>query len=161
MAIYKQTLLNTWKTVPGSNIGGQIIYEKLKAWVDKARELCQISDRREVGDSHIGQVLAHAEKIKEDAWPPEPVCKIIDEIKSDKVDRGFGMGIYNKRGTVNRSPLEGGQKERVLAEQFRKYVDKWAIPYPRTAAILTKVAEDYESEARGADKETEKRDLEY
>jgi len=154
-------LLHSWKTVPGSDNNGQIDYGKLKAWVDKARELCEESDRKEVGDTHIGQVLAHAKSEQEGVWPPEAVCKIIDEIQSKHLDSGFSSGIYNKRGIVSKSPFEGGHQERVLAEQFRRYAHKWAIRYPRTAAILTKIAEGYENEARREDKEAERQDLEY
>lgn len=153
-------LLDSWKIVPGSDDNGQIDYEKLKIWVDKARELCGKSDRKEVGDSRIGQILAYS-KSEENVWPPEAVCKIIDEIQSDELDNGFSIGIYNKRGTVTKSPFEGGQQERMLAAQFRRYADKWAIRYPRTTAILTKVAEHYENEAKREDKEAERRDLEY
>ncbi|MCK4431368.1 MAG: hypothetical protein KAW19_08690, partial [Candidatus Aminicenantes bacterium] len=154
-------LLHGWKTIPGSDNNGQIEYEKLKIWVDKARELCEKVDRKEVGDSHIGQVLAHAELEGEDVWPPEAVCKIIDKIQSNELDSGFSMGIYNKRGAVTKSPFEGGRQERAFAEQFRLYADKWAIRYPKTAAILTKIAEGYENEAKREDKEAERRDLEY
>lgn len=154
-------LLHSWKTIPGSDEKGKIEYEKLKAWVDKARELCEREDRREVGDSHIGQVLAHSISEEEGIWPPEAVCKVIDEIQSDELKNGFMTGVYNKRGVVTKSPFEGGQQERALAEQFRQYADKWSTLYPRTAAILTRIAEGYENEARREDQEAEKRDLEY
>ena len=154
-------LLDSWKAAPGSDSNGQMTYEKLKSWIDKARELCEKLDRKEGGDSRIGQVLAHTKKEDKDVLPPEPVCKIIDEIKSDDLDNGFMVGIYNKRGAVTKSPFEGGKQERVLAEQFRRYADKWSIRYPRTAAILTKIAVVYENEAKREDKEAERRDLEY
>jgi hypothetical protein len=154
-------LLHSWETVPGGHSSGQIDYEKLKEWVVKARELCKKSDRGEIGDSHIGQILAHAKAEEENVWPPEPVCKITDEIQSVELDNGLSVGIYNKRGTVTKSIFEGGQQEKELAEQFRKYADKWAIRYPRTASILTKIAEGYENEGKREDKEAEIRDLEY
>lgn len=154
-------LLHSWKTVPGSDRNGQIDYEKLKAWVDKARELCEKEDRKDVGDSHIGKVLAHSMSEEEDVWPPETVCKIIDGIQSDELDNGFMVEVYNKRGVVTKSPFEGGHQERALAEQFRRYANKWAIRYPKTSAILMEVAEGYENEARREDKEAERRDLKY
>jgi len=154
-------LLHSWKTVPGSDSNGQINYEKLETWVDKAIELCKESDRGEVGDSHIGQVLAHAKSEEEGIWPPEAICKVIEETQSVELDDGFSSGIYNKRGVVTKSPFEGGQQESALAEQFRLYADKWAIRYPRTAAILTKIANGYENEAKREDKEAERRDMEY
>jgi hypothetical protein len=154
-------LLNSWKTVPGSDISGQIEYQKLKAWIEKARELCEKLDRKEAGDSQIGQVLAHAISKEEGVWPPEAVCKIIDELQSGRLDSGFMIEIHNKRGIVTKSLSEGGQQERKLAEQFRQYAEKWAIHYPRTASLLRKVAEGYENQAKQEDKEAEGRDLEY
>ncbi len=153
-------LLHSWKTVPGSDNSGQINYEKLKAWVDKARKLCKKSGRKEVGDSHIGQVLTYS-SADGGVWPPEAVCKIIDGIQSKELDSGFSSGIYNKRGVVTKSPFEGGQQERTLAEKFRRYSGKWAIRFPRTAAILRKIADGYENEAKREDKEAEREDLEY
>ena len=154
-------LLHSWELIPGTDSNGQINYETLRAWVIKARELCAKSDRKEVGDIQIGHVLSHSRAEKNDIWPPETVCQLIDEIQSEELDRGFSTGIYNKRGVVSRSPLEGGQQERVLAEQFNNYADKWTIRYPRTASILRKIAGGYENEAKHVDKTAEKRDLEY
>jgi hypothetical protein len=154
-------LLHSWETVPGNDENGQINYERLKIWVHESRELCEESDRKEVGDIHIGQVLAHAISEQEGVWPPEAVCKIIDEIQIDKLDNGFSIGIYNKRGAIFKSPFEGGRKERELAEQFRRYAEKLATRYPRTSSILAKVAEEYENIAKREDKEAERWDLEY
>ena len=154
-------LLHSWKTVPGTNSAGQIEYQELKEWVAKSRELCENLDRTEIGDFHIGRVLAQAKSQEKNTWPPEPVCKIIDETQSKELDNEFSVGVYNKRGTVTKSLFEGGQQERELAKQFRLYAEKWAIRYPRTASILTKIAEGYENQGKRADKEAEIRDLEY
>lgn len=160
-AHFARTLFNSWKIVPGSDDNGQIDYKKLRAWVNKARELCGKLDRKEAGDSQIGRVLAHAKSEEEGVWPLEAVCKIIDEIQSNKLDNGFKVEIYNKRGVVSKSLFEGGQQERVLVKKFKQYADKWAICYPRTSGVLRKIAQDYENEAKQQDKEAERRDLEH
>jgi len=154
-------LIDSWKTVPWIDSNGRIDYKELEEWVVKARELCEKLDRKAIGDSHIGRVLAHAKSEEENIWPPEPVCKIIDDIQSKELDDGFSVGILNKRGTVSKSVFEDGQQERVLAEEFRRYADKWAISYSRTASLLTKIAEHYENEGKREDREAERRDLEY
>jgi len=154
-------LLNSWKIIPGSDGSGKIDYNKLKTWVDKARKLCKEADRLDVCDIHIGQVLAHAIEDKNGNWPPEEVCKIIEEIESKGLDKGFRIGIYNKRGIVSKALFEGGEQERRLAEQYRNYADNLANKFPRTSAILKKVAELYENEAKREDKEAEKRNLEW
>jgi len=154
-------LLHTWKTIPGSDSSGKIDYQKLKSWVEKARKLCEKLDRLEVCDIHIGQVLAYAMPDEDGNWPPEEVCRIIDdEIQSKELESGFSTGIYNKRGTVTKSPFEGGQQERKLAKQYRKYADKWNVSFPKIASILRKIGEYYEFKARQEDKEAEKRKLE-
>lgn len=154
-------LLHTWKTVPGTDDNGLVDYEELKVWVDKARVECKRLDRKEVGDIHIGQVLAHSTSEDQELWPPEPVCKIIDKIQSDELDRGFCTGIYSKRGIVTKSAFEGGQQERALAEQYRRYAEKWTNSYPRVAGVLMKIAAGYENEAQQEDQEAERDDLEY
>ena len=147
-------LLHTWKTIPESDSSGRIIYQKLKSWVKKARELCEKLDRLENCDTHIGQVLAYSPPNEDGNWPPEEVCRIIEEIESKNLEKGF-------RGAVTKSPLEGGQQERELAEQYRKYADRWNDTCPKVASILRKIAEDYEFEAKREDKEAEKRKLEW
>ena len=154
-------LLESWKTVPESDDNGVIEYKKLKAWVDKAREACKKLDREEAGDTHIGQVFAYAKPEKGNIWPPEAVCKIIDEIQSSHMSDGFRVAIYNKRGFVTKSPSDGGQQEKKLAEEYKRYADNWAVRYPHTASILMKIAAGYENDAKREDKEAERRDLEY
>ena len=154
-------LLNTWKTVLGSDSNDRIDYQKLKSWVDKAREFCKKLDRLEVCDTHIGQVLAHAIPDEDGNWPPEEVCKVIEEIRSKELDEGFIVGVHNKRGVITKSLFEGGEQERALARQYQEYANKWAIQFPRTSEILRKIAKDYESEAKREDKEAERREIEW
>jgi hypothetical protein len=154
-------LIATWKTVPGSDDSGRIGYQKLESWVNKTRDLCRKTDRLEICDNHIGQVLAHAMPDKDGNWPPEEVCRIIDETASKELEDGFKVGIYNKRGIVTRSPFEGGKQERSLAEQYKNYSEKVAVHYPKTNAILKKVAERYENEARSEDEKARRRDLDW
>lgn len=154
-------LLNTWQAIPGSESDGKIDYATLKEWVNNARKLCRISRRSGVGDTHIGQVLAFAMPDENGNWPPEPVCKIIDETQSESLDNGFSCGIFNKRGVSSKTLFEGGEQEKMLAEQFKSYASALSTSYPRTAAILTKVAEGYKNKARREDQDASIRDLEY
>jgi len=154
-------LLHSWKTVPGSDDSGRIDYQKLESWINKARKLCREIDRLEFCDNHIGQVLAHAMPDKDGNWPPEEVCKIIDKTESKELEDGFMIVIYNKSEVVIKSINEGGEQERSLAEQYKKYSERISIQYPKTSAILKKVVEVYENEARREDGEAKKRDLDW
>ena len=154
-------LLNTWKTVPGCDSKDRIDYQKLKSWVEKARELCEKLDRKEACDIHIGKVLAYAMPDEDSNWPPKEVCKIIEEIKSKELEKGFIIGVYSKRGVVFKSSLEGGEQERALAKQYQEYADKLAIQFPRTSEILRKISKFYESEAKREDEEAKNWDIEW
>ncbi len=152
-------LLRSWKSIPGST-NGQINYTILKSWIDKSRELCVKSDRIDVCDIQIGQLLANAE-FEEDIWPPEAICKIIDSIPSEKLHTGFKIGVSNKRGVFTKSLDEGGKQEKALSEKYKKYADKLNIRFPKTASILYDIAADYNNQAKIEDEEVEKWDLEY
>ncbi len=153
-------LIKSWKTIPCSGNNGQIDYEKLKSWIDKARELCEKSDRITACDKQIGKVLAYAEP-EDEIWPPEAVCKIIESIESEELHRGFKIGTENKRGTTMRALDEGGKQEAELANKFRGYAEILNTRFPKTASILNSIAEDYENEAKIWNEEVEKRDLDY
>jgi hypothetical protein len=144
-------LLDSWKTIPGTDNNGKIDYDKLKEWICKARELCGSLDRLAACDIHIGQVLTYAMADEDGNWPPEEVCKIIDEIESEEVEEGFMIGVYNKRGAFTKSLFEGGKQERELAEKYKKYAENWLSKYPRTSAILKKISDEYENEAKRED----------
>ncbi|OQX03649.1 MAG: hypothetical protein BWK80_55200, partial [Desulfobacteraceae bacterium IS3] len=115
--------------------------------------------RKETGDSHIGKILAHSMSEEQDVWPAKAVCRIIDEIQSNEINDGFVIEIYNKRGVVMKASSEGGKQEISLSEKYNKYADKCS--YPRTSALLTKIAKHYEDEAKQEDLRAEIEDLEY
>lgn len=152
-------LLRSWKIIPGSK-NNHIDYEKLKYWVDKARELCKEFDRIEGCDISIGKLLAQA-RHEDDIWPPNAICRIIEEIESVELKEGFEIGVTNKRGTYTKSLEEGGRQEIALAKKYRDYADKINTHFPKTASILVSVAENYENHAIREDTEAEIRDIDY
>jgi len=153
-------LINSWSIVPGSGSDGKIDTDILLNWVKEARRLCAASGRKDIGDSHIGNILAYAKTEYEEFWPPVAVCHIIDMVQNSRLESGFYTGIKNKRGGTTRSPSEGGKQERELAARFRGYAGKLVPRWPRTVSVLSKIAESYECEAKLQDQEAERRDLE-
>lgn len=71
---------------------------------------------------------------------------------------GFLIGVYNRRGVTSRGMLDGGGLERALASDYRKWSRACALEWPKTAALLEKLAKDYETEARRHDDRAERRD---
>ncbi|MFA0846820.1 MAG: hypothetical protein ACC614_04580 [Methanobacterium formicicum] len=152
-------LLRSWKKIPGTADNNEIDYDTLSSWIERARELCEESDRIEVCDIQIGKLLAHAEP-ENDIWPPESVSKIIESVESEDLHQGFIIGTKNKRGIYTKSIDEGGEQEVELAEKFRTYANKMTTRFPKTASLLNEIAESYENQAKREDDEAEIRDLE-
>ena len=153
-------LLYSWKTVPGSNKRGKIYYQKLRAWIVKSRELCRKQDRLESCDIRIGEILAYAISDEEGNWPPEEVCRVIDNITSKELEEGFVIGVRNRRGIITKSPFEGGNQERELVEHYRTAAKRLAIKFPRTSAILKEIALGYEIDAKREDEDVQRREIE-
>lgn len=144
-------LLAGWKSVPGLRDDNTVDEEALLAWVTEARGLCEESGLLEVCDRRIGEVLAYAPAESDGAWPCIPIRDVIEDISSADLERGFEIGIFNKRGVVTRSPLVGGDSERQLGERYTSHAEACAIEWPRTASALQRIARHYEEYARRED----------
>jgi len=150
-------VLEEWKRVPGSDDAGVIDGAALEAWMKEARRLCTEAGRAEVGDSRMGRVLSAAPRAPGEAWPPEPIREVIERCRSRDLEEGFRIGLYNRRGVTVRLPTDGGQQERELAAQYR--VDALAcFAWPRTQALLERIAKGYERDAAREDQDAEQQD---
>jgi hypothetical protein len=102
--------LSRMKYIPGRDKKGKIDIEKLKTWVTELRSLCLKHARAKIGDQTIGQILATAPVGEDGVWPSEPVRAVLEEIASQDIAAGMGIGVYNLRGMHTRE--EGGKQER-------------------------------------------------
>ena len=117
----------------------------------KARQLAEKQDRLEICDSKIGEVLARHKRGEEDgSWPCIPIRDVLEEVATEDVFIGFEVGVFNERGPYSKSLTEGGEKERMYAEKYRAWADASKIDWPKTAASLRRVADDYGEQARRA-----------
>jgi transcriptional regulator with XRE-family HTH domain len=151
-------VLHDWSYVPGSDDRGAIDTVALENWVKRARKLLAESGRGEIGDSKIGEILSAAKREPDQPWPPEPVREILELVRSRTLERGFEIGVYNRRGVTVRSPHDGGAQERALAERYRRDVEVLRFDWPRTAACLDRIATTYETDANREDQSAEQRD---
>jgi len=155
MATQAWTLLHTWKHVPGSH-NGKIDGAELEKWVRAARILCEKADRAVIGDQQIGQVLAHSPADEDGIWPCLPVRELIEITRSADMETGIQTGIVNSRGITTRSPTDGGEQERDLAQRYRNWSGRTRLEYPRTSAMLAKIAENYDWDAKYHDNDAER-----
>jgi hypothetical protein len=151
-------LLNSWHQVPGLTKDGIIDTEKLRAWVSQAREACHNSGRGKVGDKIIGEVLANAPKGIDGIWPDLAIREIVQESESQYLELGIEIGVHKNRGVWSKSIGDGGIQEREIAQTYQNYASAIADTYPRTAAMLRKIARSYESDAHQEDIRSELED---
>jgi hypothetical protein len=118
----------------------------------RGRGLEQIK-RLEVGDIHIGRVLAHAGPDQDGTWPLRAVRDAIQRVASGELEDGFSTEIVNRRGVTNRGLLDGGEQERAQARSWSEKADAIRDSGPRVAATLDRVAQSYESLSRRFDGE--------
>jgi transcriptional regulator with XRE-family HTH domain len=151
-------VLEEWAEVPGSDEDGAINGTKLRAWVQGAQAACAAAHRLQIGDYKIGVILSAAKRVPGEAWPPEAVREILEEIANDDIDQGFAIGLFNRRGVTTRMPTDGGGQERSLAAIYRADAKASALLWPRTRAVLERIADGYEADAAREDQSAEQRD---
>ena len=149
-------VLESFRLLPGLS-DGRIDPDVLKEWVKEALRLAEEADRLEVGALCVGKILAHAPIDQADgAWPPLPVRETIEEIASDDLDRSIGIERFNMRGVFTRGMDEGGAQERAFARTNRKWRDD-CLAWPRTSALLGRLADEWDRQADHADLEARQR----
>ena len=144
--------------VPGADDQGVIDPVALEDWVKRTRKLLAEAGRGEIGDIKIGEILSAAIREPDEPWPPKPVREIIELARSRALERGFEVGVYNRRGVTVRMPQDGGSQERALAERYRRDAEALRFEWHRTAACLDRIATTYEVDATREDLSAEQRD---
>ena len=149
------TLLDSWRTLPGSNDGGAINAQELREWINCARQLGKECGRGAITDEIIGKMLSGSPPGQDRAWPAEAVRDVIEDCMSQDLECGFEIGKFNSRGVVQKNPAEGGEQERQLAKRYKKDAEAVCDRWPRTAAMLRRLAVTYGSYARQEDDRSE------
>lgn len=150
-------VLEAWNRIPGIDDDGAIDGSVLEQWIKEARRLAAEAELTDIGDSRIGQMLSAAPRVGDEPWPPEPIREVIELCRSRDLESGFQVGLFNRRGVTVRLPTDGGEQERDLAAMYRKDAAASAFTWPRTRAMLERVAEGYEADATREDQSAEQR----
>ena len=141
------------RRTPGADENGSIDSAKLKAWLTQVRALSAELGLTGACDTQIGELLSRAPADDDGYWPCRPICETLEWMASEKVQEGFSIGVYNRRGAEFHG--RGGDKERDLAENYRAFAQRTAYEYPFTSSTLRRIAKGYDREARWWDDRAE------
>lgn len=164
-------LLDSWRLVPGTRLDGTLEAGRLISWVSDARTRLAEAHLIEAGERSIGRVLRYGppppamppadglveadngdvQECSHDNWPDEPIREVIELCTSEHIEAGFEREVYNSRGVTSRSLTEGGRQEHELARRYHRYAAFAGMRWPRTAAMLVRIAESWERDAERHD----------
>jgi hypothetical protein len=148
MAANGHRLLFSWSSIPGLRKNGTIDRQELHDWICSALIELDKKGRREVGEIHIGQTLSHAPAASDGHWPAVEVRDILETLQSERIENGFISGALNQRGMTTRAIEDGGLQEQELAAKYMRQAENLADEWPRTAALLRAIADNYEHQAQ-------------
>ena len=146
-------LLDMVTRIPGHDEKGQLNSHNLIVWINAVRKGCADLARAEVGDIHIGQLLAKAPVGSDEVWPIEAVRDAIEESYSESLAEGVHVELFNSRGVHARALDEGGGQERELAAKYQGWARALEFTHPNVAKILKSMVRTYERHADWEDTE--------
>ncbi len=150
-------LLESWRTVPGTGADGTVDGAYLKDWVDRAREILRERDREAIGDQLIGTALSGSAPGADGLWPDVSLRDTLEWVASRHLEKGVELGLRNSRGVTSRAVDAGGDQERKLAEKYDGFARATSETWPRTSAMLGRIADQYRSDGRREDDDAEQR----
>jgi hypothetical protein len=159
-ALWRQSykVLKGFTRVPGFG-DSEASLSNLTDWIDRMRQLAVEHDRRVSTDLTLGNILAHSPDDDLDGgWPHRFVRDQIERLSSTDVERGLQTERFNMRGVTARGMRDGGTLERELAADYRRWAgitERW----PRTSALLSRIAERWDRDAEREDSEVRQREL--
>jgi len=161
LAMLADFLLNAWHQIPGLDNSGQVDADRFNAWVETARQLAAEKRRRDPADLYIGRLLAHYPGAEAGETPLEFICNAIERINTRFLLSGFRDTLHNYHSFSSRSPLEGGNRERAIADHYRKIAAALLLKWPVTASLFENLADTYSLRAVEEDHRAQRESLDY
>jgi len=155
LARIMQNLLENWRQMPGVKEDNSVDAHALNTWVDGVREQADLCGRAEVADIYIGYTLSFAPTDSDGIWPHTAVRDLLECLENPDIESGLRTQIFNNRGVTVRMPTDGGHPERILADQYLQNARHLNSRWPRIAAILKDLADDYSRQAQDYDQRAE------
>ena len=123
---------------------GEVIYENLKKWIEKFKELLINQKQERLFGNLVGRLLAYS-PIGGDGYSPcEAVRMVIEEYYTDSLKTAYVVAEENKRGVHT---VDAGKSELILHQRYQKNAEALQERYPYTADIYFAISDNYKREA--------------
>lgn len=124
---------------------GKIDVTELEKWTDTYLKLISESKREAIGKQILGGCFAHSPKGTDGIFPHEAVREVYERYYSSNLNKGFVIGIANQRGVFT---MTNGEEEKDLANYYASQAKAIRIYFPRVAASLKEIADDYSRQSK-------------
>lgn len=143
--------------VPCSDEEGKVDGQKLRAYMERLRELMKENHYETVMPLVFGKILG--DMPEDEDYPSDVMCQLVEELNDDHVDEEIGCALFNRRGMSTRSPYEGGTVERHHIKTLERYKQRAALRSPRMVKILSDTIASFEDMARREDEQAKRQKL--
>ena len=148
-------IVRCWQIIPGLQVDGTVDSSFLIGWVETVYSRLVDYVSAEKSARYVGYVLASSPNGVDGMWPAEAVRSVIERMESSFVEEGFFIRRYNLDSSGTRRDYIGGVREWKLVNRYRQYSRQMSLRWPRTAALLARLADEYEIAARLEDMRAE------
>lgn len=115
-------------------------YSLMKDWVEIYLDLIEKNNQKSIGMYILGRLLSYSPIGDNGIFPTEFISKIFEEFRDENLEKGFVLGVINKRGVYSGS---NGKSEKTLSDRYGNYAKKLEIEYPNISNALKKISENY------------------
>ena len=77
----------------------------------------------------------------------------MEGLASPRIAEGFYTAVFNARGAHSRGIEDGGEEERKLAVQYRRFAQQLSFDYPYVSDVLERIAQVYDNAEKWHDSE--------
>lgn len=152
-------ILQMWKGYPGEEFEEAAREDAVEAWCRAVFKLATEERRGAISIVNIAEVLARVPPPSNGHWPCMTARRLLEERAFPDLDRHLQTAEWNRlNGEVHTMSSE---RERELQEHYQDAAEALRDEYPRTAALLDKLARSYKSSAEREEREEEELRVHY
>ncbi|WP_374661668.1 hypothetical protein [Inhella sp.] len=145
-------VLNKWQPFAKLGAAEMPSPESLLLYSEAVIKTAHERGYRAVALDHLGKALAGGPPGGDGNWPHESVRIVIENFaREEELKDGFVAGRINIRGTTWRAVGEGGEQERDLAEDYRRWQNALAVTAPATSGLVGRLAQSFARDATRMD----------